>query len=124
MMKSIIVSIVFFTLTVNLSFAQEQGSVAKNQSVQKELKKLIVYGSDTCHYCLDTKAYLKKNNIAFVYFDVDVDLNKQNEMILKLQKEGIPLDAISLPIVDLGQQLIMNNVADFEGFLKQLNTKH
>lgn len=114
----------FFTLTVNLSFAQEQSIDVKNQSVKKELKKLIVYGSDTCHYCLDTKAYLKKNNITFVYFDVDVDLNKQNEMISKLQKAGIPLDAISLPIVDLGQQLIMNNVADFEGFLKQLNTKN
>lgn len=113
-----------FSLAINISFGQEQRAGLKNQPAKKELKKLIVYGSDTCHYCMDTKTYLKKNNIEFVYFDVDVDLNKQNEMITKLQKAGIPLDAISLPIVDLGQKLIMNNVADFEGFLKQLNTKN
>ncbi|UKM65754.2 glutaredoxin family protein [Flavobacteriaceae bacterium GSB9] len=122
-MKSIIVSILFFSLAINLCFGQDHKVGLKNQPTKEELKKLIVYGSDTCHYCLDTKTYLKNNNLEFVYFDVDLDISKQNEMISKLKKAGIPLDAISLPIVDLGGKLVMNNIADFEGFLKQLNIK-
>lgn len=85
--------------------------------------KLIMYGSDTCHYCIDTKSFLKEKNMAFAYYDVDVNLEKQNEMVLKLQKAGISLDAISLPIIDLNGKLIMNNVSDFDGFLKKLIEK-
>ena len=85
--------------------------------------KMIVYGSDTCHYCIDTKSFLKEKNIAFIYYDVDVNLEKQNEMVVKLQNAGIPLDAISLPIVDLQGKLIVNNVKDFNEFLKSLTVK-
>ena len=90
---------------------------------KRKINKIIIYGSDTCHYCVDTKSYLKEKNITFIYYDVDVNLEKQNEMIVKLQKAGISLDAISLPIVDLNGKLIMNNVADFDGFLKKLTVK-
>ena len=85
--------------------------------------ELIVYGSNTCHYCIDTKSFLKEKNIAFIYYDIDANLEKQNEMIVKLQKAGISLDTISLPIVDLNGKLIMNNVADFDGFLIKLIEK-
>ena len=106
-----------------------QGAYSQTKPVDsvaiKSLKtnKLIVYGSDTCHYCIDAKSFLKEKNIAFTYYDVDVNLEKQNEMIVKLQKSGISLDAISLPIVDLNGKLIMNNVSDFDGFLKKLIEK-
>lgn len=85
--------------------------------------ELIVYGSNTCHYCIDTKSFLKEKNITFIYYDIDANLEKQNEMIVKLQKAGISLDTISLPIVDLNGKLIMNNVADFDGFLIKLIEK-
>ncbi|WNH14325.1 glutaredoxin family protein [Thalassobellus suaedae] len=81
--------------------------------------KIIVYGSDTCHYCIDTKAYLKERKIDFTYYDVDVNLEKQREMLIKLQKAGFSVDNLSLPVVDLHGKLIMNGT-DFEGFLKKL----
>lgn len=86
--------------------------------------KIIVYGSDSCHYCLDTKAFLKRNKVNFTYFDVDVNITMQREMLVKMQKAGLSVDNLSLPVVDLQGKLIMNNVEDFEGFLNQLITKN
>lgn len=120
-MARFIKSMVFFLIILNFQASCQEANV-KRQS-QTDIK-LIVYGSDTCHYCIETKAFLKENNIGFVYFDVDVNLVKQKEMVLKLQKANIPLDAISLPIVDLQGKLIMNNVDDFNGFLKKLISKN
>lgn len=90
-----------------------------NMISQKDLKKIIVYGSDTCHYCIDTKAYLKEKNIDFIYYDVDVNLLRQKEMLIKLQKAGISVDNLTLPVVDLKGKLIMNS-SNFEEFLKKL----
>ena len=121
-MRGFILSIVFTVTLSQLAFSQAKYS---DKKVVKELKanNIIVYGSDTCHYCIDTKEFLKEKQIKFMYYDVDVDIEKQNEMVEKLQKAGIPLDAISLPIVDLHGKLKMNNVADFDGFLKSLIEK-
>jgi len=43
-----------------------------------ELGENSVYRSDTCHYCNDTKSYLKENNISFEYFDIDGKLLMNN----------------------------------------------
>lgn len=120
-MKAFIFSIVLFLLISTISFGQVLESANGSLATQKELKKMIIYGSDTCHYCLDTKAYLKEKNIDFIYYDVDINLVKQREMIIKLQKAGISLDNLSLPVADLNGKLIMNGY-DFEAFLKKLNT--
>lgn len=121
-MRVFILSIIFILTTGHEVFGQTKSS--ELVAVEKrKINKIIIYGSDTCHYCVDTKSYLKEKNITFIYYDVDVNLEKQNEMVVKLQKAGILLDAISLPIVDLNGKLIMNNVADFDGFLKKLTVK-
>lgn len=121
-MRNFILSIVFILTVGQVVFSQTKQSdfIADKKA---KTNKIIVYGSDTCHYCLEAKAYLKKNNIDFVYFDVDVNLVKQKEMVIKLQKARIPLDAISLPVVDLQGKIIMNNVEDFNVFLKSLTVK-
>jgi glutaredoxin len=72
---------------------------------------------------VDTKLFLKEKQVDFTYYDVDVNFEKQKEMVSKLQKAGIPLDAIALPVVDLKGNLIMNNTEDFDGFLKGLIKK-
>lgn len=81
---------------------------------------IIIYGSDTCHYCLDTKAYLKKKNIDFMYFDVDVNKEKEQEMVNKLRKANIPLSSLSLPVVDKHGELFVNG-KDFDAFLKKIS---
>lgn len=118
-MKSFIFSIVFIITLTHVSFGQISDSVSKIAIEQKQSKKIIVYGSDTCHYCIDTKAYLKEKKIDFTYYDVDVNLLKQREMLIKLQKAGVPVDNLSLPVVDLNGKLVMNG-SNFEDFLKKL----
>ncbi|MCB4806808.1 glutaredoxin family protein [Tamlana sp. 62-3] len=106
------------------SYLSSSAQVDNNQLAKAKNNKIIVYGSDSCHYCVDTKAFLKKNNVEFRYFDVDVNITMQREMLLKMEKSGLSVDELSLPVVDLQGQLIMNDVADFEGFLKQLISKN
>lgn len=84
--------------------------------------QIIVYGSDTCHYCMDTKNFLKVNNIKFVYFDVDVNIDKQKEMIAKLKAANIALSNLMLPVVDKGGSIFINNYK-FEEFLSKLLEK-
>lgn len=115
-----IFKVFFIGMLSYLSLAQ----VENNQLEKTKNNKIIVYGSDSCHFCLDTKAFLKKNNVEFRYFDVDVNITMQREMLLKMEKAGLPVDELSLPVVDLHGKLVMNNVANFEGFLKQLISKN
>jgi len=110
-----------------LIFAFFVSLASSSQNLESAIKfdkqeKIIVYGSDTCHYCIDTKSYLKERKIEFTYYDVDVNLEKQREMLIKLQKAGFSVDSLSLPVVDLNGKLIMNDAANFEGFLKKLIT--
>jgi len=120
-MRTFIFAIVFILALTKVSFGQVSDSVSKTLTEQKKPKKIIVYGSDTCHYCIDTKAYLKEKKIDFIYYDVDVNLLKQREMLIKMQKAGIPVDNLSLPVVDLYGKIVMNG-ANFEAFLKKLDT--
>ncbi len=121
-MKVFIFSIVFALLITNLSGSQET-HIDKKVVKESQTNVVIVYGSDTCHYCIDTKTFLQENQVTFVYYDVDLNLVKQKEMLQKLQKAGISIDAISLPVVDLYGKLKMNTTEDFEGFLKNLIIK-
>lgn len=118
-MRVFIFSFVCIIALTKLSFGQVTDLVLNTETSQKELKKMIVYGSDTCHYCIDTKAYLKERKIDFIYYDVDVNLLKQREMLIKIQNAGLSLDNLSLPVIDLSGKLLMNS-NDFEGFLKKL----
>ena len=85
----------------------------------QEQKIIIVYGSNTCHYCTDTKAYLKEKKVKFIYFDVDVNLEKQQEMVNKLIKSNIDVSSLSLPVIDKGGEIFTNG-KDFEAFLKKI----
>jgi len=118
-MKAFIFSIVFIVVLVNASFGQVLQQASDAATTKKELKKMIVYGSDTCHFCLDTKAYLKEIKIDFIYYDVDINLLKQREMLIKLQKAGIPVDNLSLPVIHMNGKLFMND-GNFNTFLKRL----
>ncbi|WP_139957605.1 glutaredoxin family protein [Flavicella sediminum] len=117
-MRALIFSVLLVLAFTNISYGQVASSTSLTE--KKETKKMIVYGSDTCHYCLDAKAYLKERKIDFIYYDVDLNLVKQREMLVKLQKAGISVDNLSLPVVDLQGKMLMNG-ANFEAFLKKLN---
>ena len=85
----------------------------------QEQKTIVVYGSDTGHYCTDTKAFLKERKVKFIYFDVDVNLEKQQEMLNKLIKANIDISSLSLPVIDKDGELFTNG-KDFDAFLKRV----
>jgi glutaredoxin 3 len=76
----------------------------------KELKKekIFVYGSDSCHSCIETKAFLKREKIKFTYYDIDVNKEKEQEMLVKLQKANIPIHTLNLPVIDNNGDIFLN----------------
>jgi glutaredoxin len=117
-MRTFILTIVITLMAGQVTFGQTKKLDSLSEENTKT-NKIIVYGSDTCHFCIDTKAYLKEKNIEFTYYDVDINLLKQREMLIKLQNAGISVESLSLPVVDLQGKLIMNS-NNFDGFLKKL----
>lgn len=87
------------------------------QEVSK--KTIIIYGSDECHHCTDTKAFLKERKIDFVFFDIDKNPTALQEMLHKLRKANISLSNLGIPVVDKYGTLFSNN-GDFQEFLKKL----
>mgnify|MGYP003412125919 CR=1 FL=1 len=106
-MKKIIflLFIIFGTFSAN---AQEKKSV-----------ETIVYGSDECHHCIDTKAFLTKNNISFEFFDIDKNPEALKEMLLKLRNAKISTQNLGIPVVDKNGVIYMNNGV-FEEFLQKI----
>lgn len=52
---------------------------------------VIVYSTETCPFCKQVKAFLKKNNVE--YKDIDVSSNQEaaQEMIQKSSQMGVPV---------------------------------
>jgi mycoredoxin len=52
--------------------------------------KVVVYGTETCPYCIKTRAYLKERHIAFADIDVDKS-DKGKRDFAELGGKGVPL---------------------------------
>ncbi|MFK8059555.1 MAG: glutaredoxin family protein [Polaribacter sp.] len=115
-MKYLVIIILF--LTALQGNAQEVFHKIK----ESKKEKIIVYGSDSCHSCLDTKAFLKEKKIKFTYYDIDVNKNKEQEMLVKLQKANISIHTLSLPVVDNKGDVFLNK-GNLKEFLKVLDKK-
>ena len=71
-------------------------------------KKVTVYSTPTCPYCIRVKQFLSDNNIPFENFDVSADHDKAEEMIQKSGQMGVPvLDIDGRIIVGFDKQGIM-----------------
>ncbi len=110
--------IVIILLTSLYSNAQEV-IYDNNESTTKNM---IVYGSDSCHSCLDTKAFLKEKNIKFTYYDIDVNKAKEREMLVKLQKANISIQTLNLPVIDNKGEVFLNK-GNLKEFLKIVDRK-
>lgn len=62
-------------------------------------KKVIVYSTPTCPYCIRAKQFLNDNNIPFENFDVSSDQQKAEEMIQKSGQMGVPVFDIEGEII-------------------------
>jgi len=64
------------------------------------MKKVLVYTTPTCPYCMKLKGYLKSNNIEFENIYVSANQEKVQEMIDKSGQMGVP-------VVDIGGKIIV-----------------
>ena len=101
-------------------FSLAQSKSAPEVKVNTVVKKpLIIYGSDACHHCTDTKKFLNENKIAFVFYDIDKDEKALQEMLAKLKAAKISANGLSIPVIDKDGDVFTNNIA-FDDFLKKL----
>jgi glutaredoxin 3 len=63
-------------------------------------KKVTVYGTSTCPFCIRAKQYLKDSNIEFTHYDVGSDQAKAQEMMKKSGQMGVP-------VIDIEGQIIV-----------------
>lgn len=63
------------------------------------MKKVLIYSTSTCPYCVKVKEYLDSRNIGFENIDVSTDQDKVQEMIDKSGQMGVPVIDIDGKIV-------------------------
>jgi len=116
-MKKSIVLLFFMAILGSNNLSAQESQITTTKS---EKTLMIVYGSDECHHCTDTKKYLKENNIEFVFYDIDKNQDALKEMLFKLKKANISTNNLSIPVIDKQGVIFTNNIP-FEEFLKKLN---
>jgi glutaredoxin 3 len=62
-------------------------------------KKVTVYGTTMCPFCVRVKQFLKESNIQFTDVDVSMNSDKADEMIKKSGQMGVPVIEIDEEII-------------------------
>lgn len=64
------------------------------------MKKIKVYTTPTCPYCIRLKQFLKENNLVFEDIDVSADRAAADEIVDRTGQMGVP-------VVDIEGELIV-----------------
>lgn len=75
-------------------------------------KRVKIYSSPTCPYCIRAKQFLKDNNVAFEDIDVSINQAAVEEMINKSGQMGVP-------VLDIDGEIIIG--FDKEAISRALN---
>ena len=62
-------------------------------------KKVIIYSTPTCPYCMRAKQFLSDNSIAFEDIDVSTNQTAGEEMVRKSGQMGVPVLDIAGDII-------------------------
>jgi len=62
-------------------------------------KKVKIYSTPTCPFCIMAKKFLKDNNIEFEDIDVSRDKKAAEEIVMKTGQMGVPVVEIDGEIV-------------------------
>jgi len=74
-------------------------------------KKVTVYGTATCPFCVKVKEFLKDNNVEYEDIDVSADQEKVQEMMRKSGQMGVPvLDIDGTVIVGFDKEKIVQEL--------------
>lgn len=64
------------------------------------MKKVIIYSTPTCPFCVALKDFLRSKNIPFEDYDVSENEEKLKEMVEKSGQFGVP-------VVDIDGQIVI-----------------
>lgn len=67
---------------------------------ESKKKKVTIYSTPTCPYCVYAKRYFTKNGIAFTDIDVSRDHTAAQEMVNKSGQMGVP-------VIDIGGDIVV-----------------
>jgi glutaredoxin len=70
----------------------------------KDDKKIIVYGTTYCPYCVKAKAYLKSKGVDFIEKNIEEDENAYRELSEKLDGKFR-----TVPVIDFNGYIIMDS---------------
>jgi glutaredoxin-like YruB-family protein len=68
-------------------------------------KKVIVYSTPACPYCVMVKNFLKQNHVEFTEVDVAADKAKAEELVAKTGR-------MSVPVTDIGGEIVVGYDTD------------
>jgi glutaredoxin-like YruB-family protein len=72
-------------------------------------KRVMVYSTPTCPWCIKTKQFLKEKNVAFEDINVAADQGKAQEMMQKSGQMGVPvLDIEGKIIIGFDKEVIVS----------------
>ncbi len=63
-------------------------------------KKISIYTTPTCVYCVAAKKFFKENDIKYEEYNVASDLVKRQEMIEKTGQMGVP-------VIEVGEDVVV-----------------
>ncbi|MEK7607729.1 MAG: glutaredoxin domain-containing protein [Patescibacteria group bacterium] len=77
------------------------------------MKKVEIYGTPVCTYCVMAKDFLKKNNIAYTEYNVATNNVKKEEMIEKSGQFGVPVIVVDNEniVVGFDEKVLKNLLA-------------
>ncbi|HAE36706.1 MAG: Glutaredoxin-like protein, YruB-family [Candidatus Nomurabacteria bacterium GW2011_GWF2_35_66] len=68
-------------------------------SQSKNMSKVIVYSTPTCHFCHMAKDFFKEKGVEFEDFNVAEDLVKRKEMLDRSGQMGVPVILIKDQVI-------------------------
>ncbi|MDQ5912384.1 MAG: glutaredoxin 3 [Patescibacteria group bacterium] len=84
----------------------------QNTTQNTDSKKVIIYSTPTCPYCIYAKEFFKEKGVAFEDVDVSKDHARATEMVNRSGQMGVP-------VIDIGGEVIVGFQPDvFEHFLQ------
>ncbi len=110
MTKKLITTVFIVSLAgmiAGCSSQSEQSEAAK----KKQLTPITVYGDATCDHCIELMTKLDLHNLTYTFHDVQRNLTRANEMIMKIQAIDYRGN-VSLPVLEVGGELLVSPTID------------
>lgn len=118
MKTTVIIALLSITFSLLQSCTNSSQSLAGADTEETKAPTIVIYGSNTCHHCVDFKNKLDSVGLKYVFNDVEVD-ERQAQVMIQLVQSANHQGGIQFPVVYLNDKEVMI-APDFNSFLTRL----